>query len=233
MYCKSEISKQPKRKEQQPKYNSKTVPKVDTFNNRQTFEAQKRAQIIEILKEIIQMKEERVNEPLKLFILHQNLFLKQEKKRKDNKGLMYLLSLYGDPEAIVLAYDKEKGFKAKTKEELEEEEAAKLASEQEGSEDAEALEGEDPILAPELSEAPDIPGKPSSKKEQNYITGKSEAYGVKGKLSKKEERFMKLNDLGLRKKRTRNMQKYDKSRLNVNPKVLEELDYLRMSLEQK
>ncbi len=67
---------------------------------------------------------------------------------------MYLLSLYGDPEEIVLEYDKLKGFKAKTPEEIEEEEAAKLAA-LEGSDGGEGLEDEDGVPGPKKSDAPD------------------------------------------------------------------------------
>ena len=70
---------------------------------------QKRALIIKIGILIHNLKQDDLNEKLKMYYLHTNLYLKKL-KNKLNKGLNTLISLYGDPEKIIKDYEDAEGF---------------------------------------------------------------------------------------------------------------------------
>jgi len=86
--------------------------------------------------------------------------------------MMHLLSLYGDPEVMMKQFEDEVGYTPKQKKKKKEEG-------EEGEEGEEVAEGEEGEEVAEIGED----GKKSKKKK--YLSGTSEAYGVKSKLSKK------------------------------------------------
>ena len=77
------------------------------------MDAQKRALIVEILREIINLNHEQINFILKPFILQTNLQIKKVKKKNDS-GMIHLLSIYGDPDTLIGEFEKELGRKQKT-----------------------------------------------------------------------------------------------------------------------
>ena len=66
--------------------------------------AQKRALIIDMQILIFKLGSDDLNEKLKMYFLHTNLYLKKLNK-KLNKGLNALIKLYGDPEKIIKDYE--------------------------------------------------------------------------------------------------------------------------------
>lgn len=68
--------------------------------------AQKRALIIELLKNIINMRSEGLNARIKTLLAHTNKQIKQY-TRFDNKGIKHLLALFGDPDEIIKDYEEE------------------------------------------------------------------------------------------------------------------------------
>ena len=68
--------------------------------------AQKRALIIELLKNIITLHSEGLNARIKTVLAHTNKQIKQY-TRFDNKGIKHLLALFGDPDEIIKNYEEE------------------------------------------------------------------------------------------------------------------------------
>lgn len=68
--------------------------------------AQKRALIIEILKSFINMHSEGLNARLKALLVHTNKQIKLY-TRFDNKGIKYLLAIFGDPDEIIREFENE------------------------------------------------------------------------------------------------------------------------------
>ncbi|CAD8059186.1 unnamed protein product [Paramecium sonneborni] len=66
--------------------------------------AQKRNQIIEIIKTIVQFQQQQMNEKIKPLVAHTNIQVKQHSKR-NSKGLMTILELFGNAEKILEQYE--------------------------------------------------------------------------------------------------------------------------------
>jgi len=105
--------KKKKLQKELPKYNQKTVITGDNLPTskmeKEIIEAQKRALIIEVMKDIINLKQGDLNQQLKMYFLHTNLYLKKL-KNENNKGLMALIGTYGDAEEIVKKYEDDEGY---------------------------------------------------------------------------------------------------------------------------
>ncbi|CAD8181583.1 unnamed protein product [Paramecium octaurelia] len=66
--------------------------------------AQKRNQIVEIIRTIIQFQQQLLNEKIKPLIAHTNIQIKQFSKR-NSKGMMAILELFGNAERILEQYE--------------------------------------------------------------------------------------------------------------------------------
>ncbi|CAK88326.1 unnamed protein product (macronuclear) [Paramecium tetraurelia] len=66
--------------------------------------AQKRNQIIQIIKTIVQFQQHQMNEKIKPLVAHTNIQVKQFNKR-NSKGLMAILELFGNAERIIEQYE--------------------------------------------------------------------------------------------------------------------------------
>jgi hypothetical protein len=83
---------------------------------------QKKALIIKFLNEIIQIEDPSVNKNMKWLIIYTNLLYKNHLKDKNlglrsmpnNKGMMFLLNYYGDPEKLIAQNEIEAEFKIVT-----------------------------------------------------------------------------------------------------------------------
>lgn len=109
IYFTSEKSKRPKEKIL-PKYNNKHVNSKPVVSNQELeqeiLNAQRRALIVEILKSIIGLECTWVNKKLKSLILFTHKQLKSVTKY-DNKGIMALISLYGQPNEVIAHFEEE------------------------------------------------------------------------------------------------------------------------------
>jgi hypothetical protein len=64
------------------------------------IEAQKRALIVEIIRQIAAININCINEKIKPLVAHTNLQLKQSTKQ-NNSGMMHILSQFGDAEEVL------------------------------------------------------------------------------------------------------------------------------------
>mmetsp|Transcript_9021 Transcript_9021/g.7941 ORF Transcript_9021/g.7941 Transcript_9021/m.7941 type:complete len:231 (+) Transcript_9021:310-1002(+) len=108
MFYSSEKNKNPRVKFSKEKNRaismSKPIPAMEL--ERETINAQKRALVIEILKSILLLKSDNLNEKAKTFILFTHVQLKRN-LNVENKGIIQLLALFGDVEKIVEKFEKE------------------------------------------------------------------------------------------------------------------------------
>ena len=80
-----------------------------TDMEREIIEAQIRSLIVEVMKDIINLKQDDLNQQLKMYFLHTNLYLKKLKS-SNNKGLVALIKLFGEPKDIIQKYEDDEGY---------------------------------------------------------------------------------------------------------------------------
>jgi len=61
------------------------------------------------MKDIINLKQDDLNQQMKMYFLHTNLYLKKI-KNVNNKGLRSLISVFGDPDEIITKYEDQEGY---------------------------------------------------------------------------------------------------------------------------
>ena len=89
---------------------SKPNPAFDELNDSDlnTIAAQKNAMIVKFLKTLAEIKEETLTEKLKPLVAHTNLQLKKQLNMKTNdKGMLDILSLWGNPDKLSSKYETE------------------------------------------------------------------------------------------------------------------------------
>ena len=107
MYYALEKKKKPKEMTQTKKnFALKQDDEISESAETQIINSQKRALIIEIIKQIFYVKHEEFNEKMLPLIAHTNIQIKNFSK-KNNKGLCSILSLYGSLEKILQKFENE------------------------------------------------------------------------------------------------------------------------------
>ncbi|EGR31584.1 hypothetical protein IMG5_106360 [Ichthyophthirius multifiliis] len=108
MFYASEKKKKPKEKNL-PLYNNKSP--AQNVNNllpveidNEIFQAQKRAQIIQIIKSIVQLNNMEINEKIMPLVAHTNIQIKVFMQH-NCKGMLSILQYFGDPEQILEKYE--------------------------------------------------------------------------------------------------------------------------------
>ncbi|KAL4496244.1 hypothetical protein ABPG72_012981 [Tetrahymena utriculariae] len=105
----SEKKKRPKEKVM-PLYNNKSAigqPNLSPGEiEQELIQAQKRALIVEMIKSIVTINCYELNEKIKPLVAHTNIQIKQFTKQ-NNKGMLSILTLFGNPDTILEKYEKE------------------------------------------------------------------------------------------------------------------------------
>lgn len=109
MYYASDKKRKPKEKVL-PMYNNRpsNVSQSMTMGEMEIeiINAQKRSLIVEMIKNIVNGNHEDINEKIKSLVIHTNLQIKNYSK-KNNKGMIAIISLFGKAEDIVKKHEEE------------------------------------------------------------------------------------------------------------------------------
>jgi len=100
-----------KKKERSPPRNTKSMPSLTpapgpSESDKELINTQKRGQVIEILRIILNMNNSNVNENLKVFLLYTHKQIK-ETLRKEHKGIAILLNFFGEPSTLFDSFENE------------------------------------------------------------------------------------------------------------------------------
>ena len=110
IFYSSEKSKRPKERIL-PNYNNKHVNSRPIIPNQELEQeilgAQKRALIIELIKNLINLGNHGLNDQIKsrLLLMHQQL---DSNLKSEHKGILMLISLYGEPNKVIAQFDRKK-----------------------------------------------------------------------------------------------------------------------------
>ncbi|EAR95077.2 hypothetical protein TTHERM_00640050 (macronuclear) [Tetrahymena thermophila SB210] len=213
-------------KQKYDKYGQNLYDALNEANETEIINAQKRGLIIQLLKWIIEQQCSNLNDQLKPLLVHVYLQLKQIKQ--ENKGVVMLLGLLGDPEAIIQEIEEQNQIQ-----EQEERDRQARIDQYNQMYSEQQLENDSKQQQKRYYKGENYDDdKPKQNQENIWVENIFDNNQEGDKQSKMDDEFYQKNGIGLKQKNSEKQKKPEQER-NLNSKAIMQIEQIKMRREEE